>query len=392
MPRKRRAPSSARPVTLWSIARRCRVAKSTVSLALRGDPRVQPKTAARIRTVAGKLGYNADQHESARRLALRKYGTRALSKVIGFLCPEQGYTFPFYARILQGVLEGFSPAGLNVVAGSFVRKPSGEIDPTTSLEHLLSRGDLDALIYYSDERTFAPVLQRVRMNPGFQDRPVLSLLFAATGCSCVLTDEEDGACRAAGHLLDLGHRNLLLLGTQYTPQEGPLAPARWAGVRRAFGSLGLNAERHLRFLAATRKWVDPIALPHALHEIGTTQADENGSSTALLEFLRAHREITAIVAQNDSMALRAWHTLYQADLRVPADMSIVGFDDTDPMLDESGRNLLTTVRLPLLEAGREAARLLTRRVTGELDHDETVRLATEFVARSSTAAPRKERI
>ena len=138
MGRTRRSPR-AKPVTLHTIARRCRVAKSTVSLALRGDPRVQPKTVKRIRAVAAKLGYDPAQHESARRLALRKYGGRALSKVVGFLCPEQGYTFPFYSRLLQGALEGFSPAGFNVVAGTFLRRPSGEIEPPTSLEHLLSR-------------------------------------------------------------------------------------------------------------------------------------------------------------------------------------------------------------------------------------------------------------
>jgi len=387
MRRTRRSPP-AKPVTLHTIARRCRVAKSTVSLALRGDPRVQPRTAKRIRAVAAKLGYNPAQHESARRLALRKYGGRALSKVVGFLCPEQGYTFPFYSRLLQGALEGFSPAGFNVVAGTFLRRPSGEIEPPTSLEHLLSRGDLDALIYYSDELTFKPILSRARRNPGFQDRPVLSLLFPASGCSCVLADEEDGGFRAAAHLLDLGHRHLLQFGTQYSAKEGPLSAARWGGVRRALASRQLDPDRHLLFLAATRKWVDPIALPHALREIETSRAAESENGAALLEYLREHREITAILAQNDSIALHVWHALYQAGLHVPADLSLTGFDDTDPMLDEGGRNLLTTVRIPLLDAGREAAQLVTRRVTGELEHDQTVRLPTEFVARASTATPR----
>ncbi|HEY3324753.1 MAG TPA: LacI family DNA-binding transcriptional regulator [Planctomycetota bacterium] len=375
--------AAQRNVTLQGIARRCRVAKSTVSLALRGDSRVDERTAARIRRAAEKLGYNGSAHESARRLALRKYGARAVSKVIGFLCPAVSYSFPFYARMLQGLLEGLAPQGFNLVAGTFVRDASGEISVHTSLEHLIRREDLDGLIFYSDTQSFLPVLRHLRRDGGLADRPVLSLMFRSPGCCSVLVDEENGGLAAARHLLDEGHRQFVQFCTLDPANGQPLTPDRWRGVRRALVERGLVPEKSLQVLQAPRPWVDPVAVPHAVGEISSALVTPDGSR--LVEHLRANPKVTAILAQNDSSALHAWHTLYRAGIRVPEDISITGFDDTDPMVDEGGRNLLTTVRLPLAQVGQQAAKLIMCRVLGEAKRDQELTLPVQFIPRASTA-------
>ena len=80
--------------------------------------------------------------------------------------------------------------------------------------------------------------------------------------------------------------------------------------------------------------------------------------------LRQHPQVTAILAINDASAIRTWALLQQGGLCVPDDISLIGFDDTDPVLDAHGQNMLTTVRLPLREFGEMAARQMIDFVQG----------------------------
>jgi DNA-binding LacI/PurR family transcriptional regulator len=100
--------------------------------------------------------------------------------------------------------------------------------------------------------------------------------------------------------------------------------------------------------------------------------------------MRAHPEVTAILGWNDGVALHAWYTLEAAGWRIPGEISLIGFDDAAAMPGPDGRNLLTTVRVPLREIGEEAARLITARVTGALPTDEHRTLPTELILRGST--------
>ena len=126
---------------------------------------------------------------------------------------------------------------------------------------------------------------------------------------------------------------------------------------------------------------------HDLNAEELTTVEIDGCYVGLASYLREHPEITAVLAMNDASALRAWALLEREGIRVPRDVSIVGFDDTDPKLDADGRNLLTTVRLPLEELGREAARQLVGAITGRTKREEPVILPTELVVRGSTAVP-----
>lgn len=371
-------------VTLKDIARQCAVAKSTVSLALRGDARVRPETTKRILAVATEMGYDPLRNDTARRMAMARHGATAMTHVIGLLCPRQAYTLPFYTRMLQGLLEGFSPSGYNLVTGTYTIG-----DPVTSLQYLMSRGDLDALIIYRDPVEASSFIERITRNSGFANRPIVSLLFPYAGCLRVLADEENGAYRSARHLLELGHRHLLEFRTDHGDGDQPVSAARWKGVRRAFDEAGLACEPHLHFLPAPLSWTEPINLPHELDPHGTAIFDTQ-QGDPLVQYLHAHPEITGILAQNDAVALRTWHTLHRAGLRIPEEISLIGFDDTDPMYAADGRNILTTVRMPLMRVGFEAAHLLLRRLAGEVGDDEQIMLPTDLVIRESTApAPRQ---
>ena len=111
---------------------------------------------------------------------------------------------------------------------------------------------------------------------------------------------------------------------------------------------------------------------------------------ALVTLLKTHPDITAILGMNDASAQQAWRVLSTAGFSVPEEISIVGFDDVDPKFDDAGRNVLASVRLPLVELGRTAAALAIEHVTGQLTEKRDVRLPVQFIPRLS-AAPAKPR-
>jgi LacI family transcriptional regulator len=112
-----------------------------------------------------------------------------------------------------------------------------------------------------------------------------------------------------------------------------------------------------------------------------------GEDGGLPALLRAHPEITAIIAHNDPCAIHAILTLRQAGWRVPEDISVIGCDDTNRLLDATGRNILTTVRLPLCELGRCTAQLLLDRIAGRPIADPPPILPTQLIVRGTTAPP-----
>ena len=365
----------AKSATLKDIAASCGCSISTVSLALRGDERVRPRTTARIRARAAALGYDPARHLAARRLASLRYGNEVRSGMIGLLFPQGTYAAPFYAAILQGLVDGLLPSGHNLTLGSF-QQTGYDVDPTTSLQPLFNREELDGLVFYGSPAQFGPALSRIRATTPFNHRPAVSLFFGFPEMSTVLAAEADGAAAATRHLLDLGHRHFALLYVPGRPGEPPVCAERHAGVRRALTEAGLPPAEHLAEFTIPVEWVDP---PRPTN--GTSAEAE----AALLRFLKANRQVTALLAQNDCAAIHVWRVLAQAGLRVPADYSLVGFDDTEPIPDDQGNNMLTTVHMPLHEAGRAAAELISQRISGEAPDDETRTLPVRLVVRGTTA-------
>jgi len=365
------------------VAQRCGMAKSTVSLALRGDPRVMASTAQRIRALAAKMGYDPTPHYMARRLALLKHGVRLVNRVVGLLFPPAVYAAPFYARLLQGLVEDLTANDFNLIAGCFA-----DDIKRTSIYHLLARGDVDALAFYQEAEILDPLVAQARAIAGFGDRPIMSLLFPNPRASAVVANETEAMRQAVRHLLALGHRHFLLVSVDLGSADRILAMPRWRGVILALGDAGLPAN-HWHLLPLAGRWMDPLRAPHYLNiaDSPSSSAATDEWSSRLVSYLRQRPEITAILTQNDAAALNIWHLLHQTGWRIPDDYSLVGFDDTDPMFDASGRNLLATIRMPLVEVGREASRILRQRILGEIKEDRTVCLPAQFIPRASVAPP-----
>ncbi len=374
-------PIRDRAVTLQDIAERCGVCKMTVSRAIRHDPRISAATTARVQHVAAVLGYDPSHQQAARRLALRKHGQDIVNHVIGLFLPPSFHQANYFISIFRGLLDVLTEEKFGLLTLYAQRdETSGEF----LLPSLFNSGNLDGVVLVELPETGESLFRRLRDNIGFGKRPIVSVRSYVPGCSSVVPSIGEGAYAATRHLLELGHRHLL----QFYAGWGDVAAenGRLAMVQRAMAEYGVDPATHLHLLRIdSLAWLDPATLMTTVSSELPLETPDKNQHFTFPEYLSAHPEITAVMAVNDTNALRLWMSLKQLGLRVPDDISLVGFDDTDPMPDDCGRNQLTSVRLPLVEMGREAAALILQQIRAKAANETQIVLPTELVLRASTA-------
>jgi DNA-binding LacI/PurR family transcriptional regulator len=360
---------------MMDIAAKCGTSLCTVSNALRGgNGEVSEETRKRVVAVADEMGYDPSQNLSARRMAMQRRGTLPRNHSIAFALPHGHSEATFYLRILLAVMN-------TVTEHSYGLHLTTSPDTSAPLSSVLTSGEVDGMLTIQGSVWGPLFVDRIRTEPNFGDRPIVSLVDPIPGCSSVHADYFSAAYQAASHLLDLGHRGII---HNFDPQSrlATLFPSvvftgtdavnrRLLGISQACRDRGLDPDQTL-FL---------LPLPHHVGEI-----DEYGP--ALLAFLKENPAITAIIAQNDYSAVPVWQTLIRAGLRVPEDISLIGFDDTDPIYSPTGYNILTTVRIPLTEIAVEATKLLIRTIDGDVQNLQEIVLPTELIVRGSTTHPR----
>lgn len=357
-----------KPLTLQEIASRCGVHKSTVQRALAGTSRISGKVAKRIRKLAEEMGYDPASQQAARRMAARRHGREAINQVIALFFPQNFYRINYFMRIFGGIQDVLSPARFDLLTTYTA------YDPSIPLPQSVVRGDVDGALVLAHSGVIRRTFGRLRAAPSFGRRPLATLVNPVPGYSCVTADFGRGAFQAVSHLLDLGHRDILHFHGpskyQREPHESQILQ-RIAAYHEAYAERGIDPAKHLHMEGA-----DHSVLPtHRLRE-------------GLARALKKCPQITAILAPNDPDALQLTEDLKEHGLRVPHEVSLIGFDDTDPLLNEHRENILTTVQLPLDDIGREAARLLMRQIQGEAVQNQEIVLSASLVVRGSTAPPR----
>jgi len=372
-------------ITMADIAERSGFSKFAVSLALRDDPRIKESTRAHIRAVAAEMGYDPNHHAAARRMALRKQGKDLLNHTVALLFTTDSTAVNYFARLLRSVVLELSERRYSLV---FLLIPPHKDDPLT-LPDNFARGDIDGLIWGPGINDVHPFLQELRQHPLLHARPVVSMLSSEVPGedSVVFVDHCQGGYLAARHLLELGHRHFLQF-CHAIPEADLIFQQRLTGIRQALAEFHLDEAMHLHlFKMAGVEWIDPKNLyPNSGP---AAEAEVSASARKLIDYLSAHQEITALMALNDATAIQAWYAVHAAGWRVPEDISIIGFDGTDPMIDDCGRNILTTVSLPLEAVGREAVRILIEQIeTGQRMSIERL-LPVELRVNRSTAPARE---
>jgi len=333
-------------VTIADVATAAGVSKTAVSFAFNNPERLGLATLERVLGVAEDLGYAP--HPAARALSMRRSGT------IGVLIPQRLSTVfanPFMSELIQGLGEQCEEHDLTLL---LVPPLDG------SLEGAIRQASVDGFISLGlspDDRALE-VLDRIGI-PAILVDSVGSVLHPA-----VNVDDEGGARAAARHLLELGHVQLAIL---------VLPPAR-----SQVNSTPTAARRLAGYQSAIQEAGGPQ--PHSV-VAGISVA---AGARAFETLPGGKRRPTAVLAMSDMAAIGVMSAAQAAGLRVPEDLSVVGFDDvpaaawTNPPL--------TTVRQPIVEKGRLAARLLIQRMKGETV-DSPAPLKTSLVVRSSTSKP-----
>ncbi|HEX2952166.1 MAG TPA: LacI family DNA-binding transcriptional regulator, partial [Armatimonadota bacterium] len=299
---------------------------------------------------------------------------------IGCVMPVNFHKVHYFNEIFGGmldVLEAEEYALLTSYHNIPELPPLKRMIPTA-----VTKGEVDGLILVRTRVDYGPLIDSLQQSPHFGNRPIVTLMHVVPPYPAVITDDRLGAYQAAKHLLDLGHRHIMQLLMQ---QEDPVMASRLAGIAQAMTERGLDPNQHLHCFLTEAGWGTPYTLTDDLGDDENSRVISGEIGQRLLNYLQDHRNITAIIGTNDVSAIRVWHILQHRGWRIPDDMSIIGFDDTDPKVNIDGYNSLTTVRLPLADAGRTAARLIVDQVRGNTAPKEPIILPTELVIRSSTA-------
>jgi alanine racemase len=342
--------STPQRARIADVARQAGVSKAAVSFAFNSPGRLSIETAERIRRVAEEMGYRP--HPVARMLTARSTAT------IGILSPQalaQVFANPFFPLFAEGVATVTEDRGFGLL---FISPLHG------SLERALARAIVDGVIVIGLDHRH-PEVEAVR-------RAALPAVFVDAAPwpehDAIEVDDTAGALAAARHLLELGHRQLLILTMEPSPAQHDAASVmgrRMRGYRQALDEHGVTLEPG---------------------QIITGPATYEGGEAALLRAWEDGLRPTAVLSMSDAAAAGVLQAARHLGLRVPDDLSVVGFDDlpltrfTDPPL--------TTVHQPVRRKGEEAARMLLAALGAEVSRTAEHRvLETRLVVRRSTAPP-----
>lgn len=338
-------------VTMADVAELAGVSKSTVSAVINNKDVVAAATRRRVLQAVDELNYELKHSVPHRSIA-------SSGKGIGYVIKESGN--PYYAEALAGIQAVAHEAGYLV----FVCSSEGDFATEQEIVRQFAARGIDGLIIMpilNDETDLSHIFDLKRLNVP------LILLESVRGIRAGLvdTDNVQASAQAVSHLIDLGHQRIVhFAGPDYSKHSGE----RVEGVRRAFSES--------RLIFDSRSMIIP-----------TGDSIEAGYRTALEYFSACGDDHpTGVTCYNDLVALGLIRALDELGLRVPEDVSVIGFDDIEILnyLPVS----LTTVRVPKQEMGRRAAELLLKRIEEkEPGAPERIYLEAELIVRGTTSPP-----
>jgi LacI family transcriptional regulator len=327
--------------TIYDVATACGVAPSTVSRAFSRPGRVNAETAARIRQVAEEMGYRANP--LARALPTGK--TSLLALVVSDV------TNPFYFEIIRGAEIAATEADYTLLVADVHESATAE---RKALERALPL--VEGVVLGTSRMSDSAIRVMAKQ------RPTVVLNRVLTDIPSVITDNARGARRAVEHLAELGHRSL---GYVAGPEASWADGMRWRAMREAAEELSIRVHRFG---------------PYAPTLTGGGQAAASVASSG----------VTGIVAYNDLVAIGLMRGLAAIGIRVPRDVSVVGFDDIFGA--ELCSPALTTVAAPLQALGRLAVQTLLHGMRSRTPPEvRPALLPAQLVVRESTARRARRR-
>ena len=343
--RPRREPEPGKPVSLRVLGEYLDLSPATISLVLNDAPGVQAipqNTRDRVREAARKFDY----HPSFYARSLRK----RQSYTIGVLVPELNDSYA--TQILAGVEDFLIEEGYFYLTASHRRKP----DLIEEYPSMLRERSVEGFIFIDT------ALEHSLMVPAV----AVAGRREIEGVTNVVLDQQRAAELTLRHLHSLGHRRIAFMrGGSHSSD----ADERWEHLQAVAGELGIPVRPELTVLIKSR-----ISTP----ELGLDPANE---------LLQRKGAFTALVCYDDIAAIGAIRAIRDSGLRVPEDISVMGFDDIQSAAFHNPS--ISTIRQPLTRMGTLAASTLLKRIRGENEIPPVLTVQPELVIRESTCPPSK---
>jgi len=335
-------------LTSHDVARVAGLSQSTVSRALRGDPRVAASTRERVLAAAASLGYTPN--------AMGRMLVEGSTRTIGMVVTD--ISNPFYPNLIAPLHDELADLGYRMAL--FTERLEGDgADGSSHLQGLVDRGIDGAVLTTS---TLDGSVPRELLRRGL---PFVFLTRTVDGipADAVTVDNALGASLVAAEVVRLGHRRV---GAVFGPQSTSTGRDRERGFRAGLRAAGVSLEDEV-----------------VRHGGYTVEAGQD----AMRELMALDLRPSVVVCFNDLVAIGALNTAVELGLRVPEDVSLTGWDDLPMASWEICQ--LTTVRQSMNEMARAAARLIVERVEGRAGPDPRhVLFEPQLIMRKTLAAPR----
>jgi len=328
-------------VNLKEIAKIAGVDVSTVSRALNDSDRVKPETKELIKRIAKQYNYVPDD------IARGLVGKKTYS--IGVIIPE--FINTFYAEIIEGLESIFSTEGYSMLFGKSDFLPQNEIKYT----NLFFRKRVDGIIACAISKECMDYIKKQK-----REMPVV-LVDSFTyhqDFDSVSIDNAFGVQKVIEYLVQEGHRKIGFIGDKI------VTPERLNAYKSALNQLGIPVKEEYIRMGSERY--------------------EHGGYLRMMELLKLEDRPTAVFAATDNLAIGSIHAAKKAGLKIPDDISIVGFDDI--MSSSYIEVPLTTVLQPKFEIGKLSAQLLIERINkSDSKFIQQIVLKPELVVRETVA-------
>jgi LacI family transcriptional regulator len=331
-------------VSIKDIARQAGMSPSTVSRVANGKKHVNPVKRQRILQLIEETGYVPNK--AARTMVLKKTSS------VGLVMPD---TFNIFQRELFSIIER-SLESFGYYTMFFFSKFE-DLSEENCLNKVKAE-NLDGIIMLHEMRN--PAFYEYLNRAGI---PAITATFRFPGIPAIHVNEEQAAADAVNHLVSLGHRDIVMIsGDGFT-----FGRQRAEGFFQALA--GADIDREANRVVCVRNYTAEFGM-YGMRELLLRRGGRQGFS--------------AVFAATDELAIGAIRALEDAGMRVPEDVSVMGFDDVD--ISDYVIPRLTTVRQPIKEMGEQTALALHRSITGKGTVQEDQTLPYRLIIRESTGA------
>jgi len=300
--------------TIKDVARVAGVSIATVSRVVNNGPKVGEKTREKVTLIMKELGYTPNAN--ARALVTQK------STTIGVVVPE--LTDPFFASLASGVDKVARENNMQLLLSTAQQTAESE----RSAINLLIERRCQAIVFHSKKLSDDELRELCDKIPGLV---LIDRMIDDIKHKCVWLDNEEGGKIAARHLMSLTHQKIACISSKYQIEDPKL---RLKGFTQELNQAGIEINQEL---------------------IQFSQPNQQGGEIATQHLLASRQAFSAIFAYNDAMAIGAITTLVDNGYRVPADISVIGFDDV--IISRYSRPKLTTLHYPIEEMAKRSAHL-----------------------------------